>query len=103
MGALKFKSFFAPAPLGVASLLVVVSALSACNSSKMFGDLHPTETLTKGYVIDQAAIDSVPVGSSREQVLLALGTPSTTATFDNEAFYYISQTRKRYVAFDNPH
>ncbi|WP_292242649.1 outer membrane protein assembly factor BamE, partial [Mesorhizobium sp.] len=42
------------------------------------------------------------VGSSREQVLLALGTPSTKATFDNEAFYYISQTRKRYVAFDKP-
>ena len=40
-----------------------------------------------------AAIDQVPVGSSREQVLLALGTPSTTATFDNEVFYYISQTR----------
>lgn len=103
LGALKFKSFLAPAPVGVASLLMVVSALSACNSSKMFGDLHPSETLTKGYVIDQQAIDSVPVGSSREQVLLALGTPSTTATFDNEAFYYISQTRKRYVAFDNPH
>ncbi|TIU60408.1 MAG: outer membrane assembly protein BamE, partial [Mesorhizobium sp.] len=53
MGALKFKSFLAPAPVGVASLLMVVSALSACNSSKMFGDLHPSETLTKGYVIDQ--------------------------------------------------
>ncbi|RUV44063.1 MAG: outer membrane protein assembly factor BamE [Mesorhizobium sp.] len=102
MSALKFKSFFMPVRAGVATLLVAVSALSACNSSKMFGDLRPSETLTKGYVIDQAAIDSVPVGSSREQVLLALGTPSTTATFDNEAFYYISQTRKRYVAFDNP-
>ncbi|TIS52572.1 MAG: outer membrane protein assembly factor BamE [Mesorhizobium sp.] len=103
MGALKFKSFLTPVPAGVASLLVAVSALSGCNSSKMIGDLSPSETLTQGYVIDQAAIDSVPVGSSREQVLLALGTPSTTATFDNEAFYYISQTRKRYVAFDKPH
>ena len=45
----------------------------------------------------------MPVGSSREQVLLALGTPSTTATFDNEVFYYISQTRRRSVAFENPH
>jgi outer membrane protein assembly factor BamE (lipoprotein component of BamABCDE complex) len=102
LGALKFKSVFAPVPAGMASLLVVVSTLSACNSSKMFGDLHPSETFTQGYVIDQQAVDSVPVGSSREQVLLALGTPSTTATFDNEAFYYISQTRKRYVAFDKP-
>lgn len=102
MRALKFKSVFAPVPAGMASLLLVVSALSACNSSKMIGDLHPSETFTQGYVIDQQAIDSVPVGSSREQVLLSLGTPSTTATFDNEAFYYISQTRKRYVAFDKP-
>lgn len=103
MRALKFKSIFLPRPTGMISLLVVASALSACNSSKIVGDLSPSETLTQGYVIDQQAIDSVPVGSSREQVLLALGTPSTTATFDNEAFYYISQTRKRYVAFDKPH
>jgi outer membrane protein assembly factor BamE (lipoprotein component of BamABCDE complex) len=83
--------------------MLAASALSGCHSSKMFGDLSPGETLTQGYVIDQQAVDSVPVGSSREQVLLALGTPSTKATFDNEAFYYISQTRKRYVAFDKPH
>ena len=44
-------------------------------------------------------IDLVPVGSSREQVMLSLGSPSTTATFDNEVFYYISQTRKRRAAF----
>ncbi len=102
MRALNFKSTFSFRPAGAISLLVAVSALSACHTSKMIGDLNPSETLTQGYVIDQQAVDSVPVGSSREQVLLALGTPSTTATFDNEAFYYISQTRKRYVAFDKP-
>jgi outer membrane protein assembly factor BamE (lipoprotein component of BamABCDE complex) len=101
--ALKFKSTLLPGATAAVSLVLVASALSGCNSSKMFGDLTPGETLTQGYVIDQQAVDSVPVGSSREQVLLALGTPSTTATFDNEAFYYISQTRKRYVAFDKPH
>jgi len=101
--ALTFKLHFLARQAGMVSLLVAASALSACNSSKMVGDLSPGETLTQGYVIDQQAIDSVPVGSSREQVLLALGTPSTTATFDNESFYYISQTRKRYVAFDKPH
>src|SRR5690606_34052615 len=58
--------------------------------------------LNQGYIIDQESLDLVPVGSSREQVLLALGTPSTTATFDNEVFYYISQTRKRAVAFAKP-
>ena len=74
-------------------------ALAGCNRP----DARLTsETLTQGYVIDQQQIDQVPVGSSREQVLLALGTPSTTATFDNEVFYYISQTRVRPVAFMNP-
>jgi outer membrane protein assembly factor BamE (lipoprotein component of BamABCDE complex) len=34
--------------------------------------------------------------------MLALGSPSTTATFDNEVFYYISQKRVRPVAFMNP-
>ena len=72
--------------------------LAGCNAT---GALSPGETLTHGYVIDEEALDLVPVGSSREQVLLALGTPSTTATFDNEVFYYISQTRVRSVAFQN--
>ena len=44
----------------------------------------------------------MPVGSSREQVLLALGSPSTTAIFDNEVFYYISQKRVRQFAFMQP-
>lgn len=80
-------------------MLAAGAALSACSATSA---LNPSETLTQGYVIDQEQIDLVPVGSSREQVLLALGTPSTTATFDNEVFYYISQTRVRRVAFMNP-
>jgi outer membrane protein assembly factor BamE (lipoprotein component of BamABCDE complex) len=86
---------------GALSLVVAALALSGCNTSKTFAGLKPGETITQGYVIDQQSIDLVPVGSSREQVLLALGTPSTTATFDNEVFYYISQTKKRQVAFMN--
>ena len=73
--------------------------LAGCNTAET---LAPSETLSHGFVIDQETLDLVPVGSSREQVLLSLGTPSTTATFDSEAFYYISQTRKRPVAFMNP-
>jgi outer membrane protein assembly factor BamE (lipoprotein component of BamABCDE complex) len=83
--------------LAVCGLAAVVG-LSGCKSDV----LSTSETLTQGYVIDQEQIDLVPVGSSREQVLLALGTPSTTATFDNEVFYYISQKRVRPVAFQNP-
>jgi outer membrane protein assembly factor BamE (lipoprotein component of BamABCDE complex) len=97
----KYKSSSLPRTAGL-SLIVAAAAISGCNSSKTFAGLKPGETLTQGYVIDQQAIDLVPVGSSREQVLLALGSPSTSATFDNEAFYYISQTRRRPVAFMNP-
>ena len=99
--ALNFKPA-SRAIIGMASVLALTAALSGCNSSKMFGDLNPSETFNQGYIVDQQSLDLVPVGSSREQVLLALGTPSTTATFDNEVFYYISQTRRRSVAFEKP-
>lgn len=88
----------------VASLCAL--SLSACNASSMLGSgtgaLGTGETLHQGYVVDEQTLALVPVGSSREQVLLSLGTPSTTATFDHEVFFYISQTRKRPVAFMKP-
>lgn len=83
------------------SFLVAAAALSGCSTSETFSGLTPGETIVQGYVIDQQSIDLVPVGSSREQVVLSLGTPSTTATFDNEAFYYISQIKQRRAAFMN--
>ncbi len=52
-----------------------------------------------GYVVPEYAVEQVPVGSSKDQVLIALGSPSTTENFGGEAFYYISQTRKQPVAF----
>jgi outer membrane protein assembly factor BamE (lipoprotein component of BamABCDE complex) len=78
------------------SMFASALILAGCNSTEMF---KVSETINQGYVADPGAVDLVPVGSSREQVLLALGTPSTTATFDNEVFYYISQQRKRGAAF----
>ncbi|MGU3493628.1 outer membrane protein assembly factor BamE [Xanthobacteraceae bacterium A53D] len=58
-------------------------------------------TYQRGYVLSDGALEQVPVGSSREQVLLVLGTPSTVATVQGDVFYYISQTEKR-VAFLKP-
>ena len=52
-----------------------------------------------GYVVPEYAVEQVPIGSSKDQVLIALGSPSTTENFGGEAFYYISQTRKQPVAF----
>jgi outer membrane protein assembly factor BamE (lipoprotein component of BamABCDE complex) len=79
-----------------AAIAVTLSAtvLTACQG--------PSEVLHQGYVVDQETLALAPVGSSREQVLLSLGSPSATATFDNEVFYYVSQTRKRAAAFLKP-
>lgn len=59
------------------------------------------ETLQRGYIPSETALQQVQVGAPREQVLIALGTPSTTADFGGEVFYYISQKTNRPVAFMN--
>lgn len=59
------------------------------------------QTIQSGYIISETALQQVPVGSSRDQVLIALGTPSTVAEFGGEVFYYISQTRRRMAMFMN--
>jgi outer membrane protein assembly factor BamE (lipoprotein component of BamABCDE complex) len=85
----------------VAALSVASLSLAACGKDAL-STINGHETFTSGYVIDQEMLDQVPVGSSREQVLLALGTPSTTATFGNEVYYYISQKRARSAEFQKP-
>lgn len=59
------------------------------------------ETFTRGFVPSENALQQISVGAPREQVMIALGTPSTTADFGGEVFYYISQTTSRPVAFMN--
>lgn len=53
----------------------------------------------RGYVLPEGALEQIPVGSSQEQVLVVLGTPSTVATVSGEAFYYISQRGEKTAAF----
>ena len=59
------------------------------------------QTQLRGYVPSDSALQQVTVGAPREQVLIALGTPSTTADLGGEVFYYISQTTNRPVRFMN--
>ena len=65
-------------------------ALGACTGA---------ETLQRGYVLPEGALEQVPVGATQEQVLIVLGTPSTVATVSGEAFYYISQRSERPIGF----
>lgn len=79
------------------TFLSISLAVTGCGGSKDL--LNTSQTYTEGYVIDQDMLDTVKVGSSRDQVMLALGSPSMTAMYDNEVFYYISQTRYRGAQF----
>jgi outer membrane protein assembly factor BamE (lipoprotein component of BamABCDE complex) len=71
--------------------LVCGLALAGCGSF--------TETFQRGYVMQQGALEQIPIGASQEQVLIVLGTPSTVATVNGEVFYYISQKAQRAAAF----
>ena len=60
------------------------------------------ETNVHGIVLSESMLSQVKPGQTQEQVVQALGTPSTTSTLNGEAFYYVSQTTSRPVAFLQP-
>jgi len=82
------------------ALAALLAALAAAGCSSLPVNSF-TQTINRGYVLDENALQQVPVGSSQEQVLLVLGTPSTVATLSGEAFYYISQKQQQ-TAFLRP-
>ncbi|HKH81769.1 MAG TPA: outer membrane protein assembly factor BamE [Methylovirgula sp.] len=55
-----------------------------------------------GYQLDPKLLDQVKVGSSAEQALIVMGTPSTTSTVGGDAWYYITQKTNRTVQFTDP-
>lgn len=82
-----------------AALVAVALVGTSCSTSDVIGSKN---VYYQGYVIDNNMLQLVKEGSSREQVVLTLGEPSTTATFDNEVFYYISQVKERRFTFQKP-
>jgi outer membrane protein assembly factor BamE (lipoprotein component of BamABCDE complex) len=77
--------------MALACALAGPLVLAGCGS---FG-----ETLQRGYVLPDGALEPIPIGATQAQVLIVLGTPSTVATVDGDAFYYISQKAERSAAF----
>jgi len=76
-----------------ARTVVLAWALATLLSGCLF-----TETLQRGYVVPDGALEQIPMGATQEQVLIVLGTPSTVATLSGDVFYYISQ-RTEQTAF----
>ena len=82
----------------IASGVALAILLAGCSKDlPLVGTI--SETSHHGFLLPPSALEQVPVGSSRDQVLIALGSPSTTAQFGGEVYYYVSQTRVRPVAF----
>lgn len=75
----------------IAVSLVSLPLLTACIEQRV---------INNGAIITQDQLDLIPVGSSRDQVILALGSPSTTGQFGSEVFYYISQKRAKTYEFE---
>ncbi len=57
---------------------------------------------TNGHIFAAEDLQQIREGMSKDQVTLALGTPDTTSTAGNDAFYYISTTTERKMAFMSP-
>ena len=74
---------------GAAAVALMCGLLAACTG----------EQFQKGYILPEGALEQIPIGSSQDQVLIVMGTPSTVATLNGEVFYYISQRSERKVAF----
>jgi outer membrane protein assembly factor BamE (lipoprotein component of BamABCDE complex) len=72
---------------------VATAALTLCGCDGF------TQVYQRGYVMQEGALEQVPLGASQEQVLIVLGTPSTVATVSGEVFYYISQRAEQKLAF----
>src|SRR6202158_5199835 len=78
---------------GRRAIAVVISLAAALPLAGCF-----TQTYYHGYVVQEGALEQIPIGATQEQVLIVLGTPSTIATVNGEVFYYISQ-RTEQTAF----
>ena len=75
--------------LGSVAAVGIAVSLSGCAAD-----------ITKhGHVFTEEDLAQVKEGMSHDQVILALGTPDTKSTVDQGAYYYISTTTERSVAF----
>ncbi len=87
---------------GMSGSLVAKLAIAAALSLSLAGCIGYDGDLQHGYVADDRLLEQVKVGSSAEQVLVVLGTPSTTSTVGGSAWYYISQRTTQSLAFQQP-
>ncbi|QBR72607.1 outer membrane protein assembly factor BamE [Beijerinckiaceae bacterium] len=77
-------------------------ALAAALALGLGGCLGYDGQVVHGYQLNPKLIEQVKVGSSAEQILVLMGTPTTTSTIGGDAWYYITQVTDRSVQFMQP-
>ncbi|MBB4266989.1 outer membrane protein assembly factor BamE [Roseospira visakhapatnamensis] len=80
----------APRLLGLAMAISVVLAAGACSPDLRARGNNPT---------DDRLAQIEPGKQTRREVASLLGSPSTTATFDSETWFYISAQTRQYAIF----
>ncbi|MGI8567949.1 MAG: outer membrane protein assembly factor BamE [Methylocella sp.] len=77
-------------------------AFAAALALGLGGCLGYDGQVVHGYQLNPKTAEDVKVGSSAEQILVLLGTPTTTSTIGGDAWYYVSQVTNRSVQFMPP-
>jgi outer membrane protein assembly factor BamE (lipoprotein component of BamABCDE complex) len=77
-------------------------ALAVALALGLGGCLGYNGQVVHGYQLDAKTIDQVKPGASAEQILVLLGTPTTTSTVGGDAWYYITQVTDRSLQFMQP-
>jgi len=83
--------------MAVGSRIRPFAVVAALSLGLMLGGCF-TQNYQRGYILQEGALEQIPLGAPQEQVLISLGTPSTVATVSGEVFYYIS-ARTEQTAF----
>lgn len=81
-------------------LRIFLRLAAACGMAvSLAGCLGYEGAINRGAVLDARSTAQVKPGMSAQQVMSALGTPSTTSTVGGDAWYYVSQRIERQLAF----
>lgn len=89
----RHRNFTTARSFRIAGAMALALGLGGCIGDQGVG--------VRGHLIDDKALDQIRVGSSAEQVILVMGTPSTTSTVGGKAYYYIQQKVSQPVLFLN--
>jgi outer membrane protein assembly factor BamE (lipoprotein component of BamABCDE complex) len=84
------------APVGVKLALAAALALG------LGGCLGYDGQVVHGYQLDPKLAEQVKAGASAEQILVLLGSPTTTSTVGGDAWYYVTQVTERDLQFMPP-